>query len=94
MSMFSHRTAADLLDINPVLRSEIVDFAPYAVFNILRGVKCLENISSLFWINLALVLAFPISIIFTSSYKHAIGPRNWKCALVLHLFKKGDANFR
>ena len=92
-SVFSHTISADLLDINLVHRYEIIDFFSYAVFNALKGAKRSnysgsDNILSSFWVNLAGVLAFPISIIFTLSYKHAILPHDRKCALVLPLFKK------
>ena len=96
-SVFLPRTSADLLNLNHEHRSGIVDFSPYAVFNALRGAKRFnssgpDNIPPLFWVNLAGVLAFHISIIFILSYRHAIHSHDWKCALVLPLFKKGDVS--
>ena len=44
----------------------------------------------LFWANFVAAVTFPVSIIFSLSYKYSVLPFDWKCATVLSLFKKGD----
>jgi hypothetical protein len=92
-SVFSATDTTSLCTANPALRSHDVDFSPAAVFEALKHAKHSTSLGpdgfpSVLWANLADVLAFPISIIFTLSYKHASLPYDWKCALVRPLHKK------
>jgi hypothetical protein len=50
-----------------------------------------DRIPSAVWPKLASALAFPIAIIFNSSYISAALPSDWKHAVVVPVHKKGDA---
>ena len=84
-------------NINKICISEEVDFSQKAVFEALRRAQRTtssgpDSIPLVFWVNLAYVLTFPISIIFNLSYKTANLPSYWRNALVLPLHEKGDAS--
>jgi hypothetical protein len=77
--------------------SNNVNFSTPAVLSALRNAKHTlssgpDGIPSTFWSKLASALCFPVSIIFTSSYLSSRLPNDWKHAIVVPVFKKGDAS--
>ena len=75
--------------------SNDVDFSHAVVYKALKNSRRTllngpDDISSIFLVKLAAVLALPISIIFSASYHFAILPDEWKSARIMPLFKKGD----
>ena len=51
-----------------------------------------DNIPFVFWAKRAHVLAFPVSVIFTSSYLTSLVPTDLKYATVTPIYKKGNAS--
>jgi hypothetical protein len=77
--------------------SQSVDFSIATVLNALRNTKHTlssgpDGIPSVFWSKLSSVVAFPTSIIFSSSYNSSQLPKDWKHAIVIPAYKKSDAS--
>ena len=77
------------------VRSADIDFSPMAVSRALKklkpgGAAGPDLFPALFWYNSALGLAYPLSVIFTTSYASSCIPDEWHLAIVVPIFKKGS----
>jgi hypothetical protein len=80
----------------PSHQSPGVTFTEHIVYKAMKQAKRSysvgpDGIPSIFWANLAFVLALPVSVLFGASYHFAIVPSDWKRAHVTPLFKQGNA---
>ena len=78
-----------------VRSADNIDFSFIAVSRALiklkpGGAASLDLFTALFWCNSALGLAYPLSVIFTTSYASFCIPDEWLLAIVVPIFKKGS----
>ena len=76
--------------------SDTVDFSVPSFLKALLNAKHTlssgsDSIPSVFWHKLANVLAFPVSVFFSSSYLSSQLPCDWKHAVVIPVYIKGDS---
>ncbi len=78
-------------------RLSVIDFSPETVWSKLKNLSIKtsagpDHLPTILMKKLSLVLAEPLSIIFTHSFINSELPNHWKLAHVLPFFKKGDNN--
>ena len=78
-----------------VRSADDINFSPIAVSGALKklkpgGAAGPDLFLALFWRNSALGLAYPLSVIFTTSYASSCIPDEWRLAIVVPIFKKSS----